>query len=82
MIASVRAAPAASPTPLTSWASATMAIVNVIDRPSDDPERASAAAGGAGREQRGEDRQYAWRDGGTGAGDEGEQQQDDHSWDR
>ena len=36
-IASVRAAPAASPTPLTSWASATMAIVNVIASPSTMP---------------------------------------------
>ncbi len=36
-IASVRAAPPASPTPLTSWASATIAIVNVSARPSTIP---------------------------------------------
>jgi len=35
--ASVRAAPLANPTPLTSWASATIAIVNVAPRPSTMP---------------------------------------------
>ena len=80
-IASVRAAPAASPTPLTSWASATIAIVNVTARPEDDSERAAAAAGGARREQRGEDREHAGRDRRAGAGDEGEQQENDHCLD-
>ncbi len=36
-IAIVRAAPLARPTPLTSWASATIAIVNVVARPSTIP---------------------------------------------
>ena len=36
-MASVRAAPLARPTPLTSWASATIAIVNVAARPSTIP---------------------------------------------
>ena len=36
-IAIVRAAPLARPTPLTSWASATIAIVNVVPSPSTIP---------------------------------------------
>ena len=52
MIASVRAAPVARPTPLTSWASATIAIVNVTAEPEHDPERTPPPAGGARRQQR------------------------------
>ena len=47
-------------------------------QPGDDPDRPPPAAGAAGRQQRGEDRQHARRDRGGGAGEEGEGEQEDH----
>ena len=76
--AKIRTAPDESPTPCTSEARRTTAMTNVIVSADHDAERAPPSAGGAGREERRQDREHAGRDGGTGAGDDGEEQEQDH----
>src|SRR5262249_8613683 len=47
-------------------------------QPEHDPERTPAPTGRARTQERGQHREHAWTDGGAGAGEQGEEREEDH----